>query len=112
MKNTFLYLNGLYNTHTLSCFAVAFKLHNACGKCKEGIITPDTDIEAGMKLCAALPHKNIAGEDHLTAEALHAEALGITIAAVPGTSAAFFMSHATSPIYARFVISISVYCCR
>ena len=94
----FLNLNSLYNTHSLPCFASAFKLHNACGKRKERIITPDTDVEAGMKFCAPLPHENIAGKDDLTAKALHAEALGITIAAVSGTSAAFFMSHTTSPI--------------
>jgi hypothetical protein len=82
----------------LSCFSGAFKLHNARGKRKERIITSDTDIDAGMKLCAALSYEDIAGEYYLTAKAFNPEALGITIAAVPGTSAAFFMSHTTSPI--------------
>lgn len=98
MKNIYLNLNGLYNTHTLSCLAGAFKLYNACGKRKECVIASDTDIDAGMKLCAALSYEDIAGEYNLTAKAFNPEALGITIAAVPGTSAAFFMSHTTSPI--------------
>jgi hypothetical protein len=51
-----------------------------------------------MKFCAALSYEDIAGEYYLTAKAFNPEALGITIAAVPGTSAAFFMSHTTSPI--------------
>jgi hypothetical protein len=82
----------------LSCFSGAHKLHNACGKCKECVVTSNADIDAGMKLCAALTHEDIAGEYNLTAKAFNPEALGITVAAVSRTSAAFFMSHTTSPI--------------
>jgi hypothetical protein len=91
-------LNGLYDTNTLSRLANAFKLHNACGKCKECVVTADANIDAGMKLCAALTHEDVAGEYYLTAKAFNPEALGITFAAVSRTSAAFFMSHTTSPI--------------
>jgi hypothetical protein len=51
-----------------------------------------------MKLCAALTHEDISGKHNLTAETFNPEALGITIAAIPRTSTAFFMSHTTSPV--------------
>jgi hypothetical protein len=91
-------LSSLYDTYTLSCFSHAFKFHNARGKCKQSIVATDSDVDAGMKFCTPLTHEDIACENYLTAKAFHPEALGITFAAVPGTSTAFFMSHTTSPV--------------
>jgi hypothetical protein len=88
----------LYYADTLSCLANAFKFDNAVGKCKECIVTAYADVHAGMEFSAALTHEDITGENYLSAKAFNPEALGITIAAVPRTSAAFFMSHKTSPV--------------
>jgi hypothetical protein len=91
-------LSSLNNTYTLSCFSDTFKFHNACGESKQGIVTADTDIDTGVKLCPPLTHEDIAGEYELAAKPFHSEALSITFAAVSRTATAFFMSHTISPI--------------
>jgi hypothetical protein len=98
VKIIFLNSSSLYNTNTLSLFTNAFKLHNACGERKECVITADTDVDAGMKLCTSLTHKDVSGKNNLTAKTFNPKPLGIAVAAVPRTSTAFFMSHTTSPV--------------
>jgi hypothetical protein len=97
-KNNHLNLSSLYNTYTLSCFSYAFKFHGSRGKCKQGVIAADTDIDTGVKLRSPLTHEDIPGENYLTTKPFHSEALGITFAAVPRTATAFFMSHTISPV--------------
>ena len=47
---------------------------------------------AGVELGAALAHEDVAGDDRFTAEALHAEALGVGIAPVTSGPAALLGS--------------------
>src|SRR5690348_7418238 len=65
----------------------------AVGKCKERVVLADADIAARVPLGAALAHDDVAGEDSLSAELLHAEALALTVAAVAGRAACFLMCH-------------------
>src|SRR4051795_3284200 len=65
----------------------------AVGKRKEGMILAQADVVARVPLGAALTHDDIAGAGLLAAEQLHAEALALTVAAVAGRAACFFMCH-------------------
>src|SRR4028119_860369 len=51
------------------------------------------DTEAGVEVGAALAHDDLAGLDDLTAEALHAEALGVGVAAAAGGRGGALVSH-------------------
>lgn len=59
----------------------------------EGIVRAKTGILAGVELCAVLADDDLAPLHDLAAEALDAKALGIGIASVAGTTAAFLMCH-------------------
>ena len=48
------------------------------------MIFSDPDALAGMEARPPLPHEDVPGDDPLAAEALHAEALRVRVAAVPG----------------------------
>src|SRR6478672_10590667 len=63
------------------------------GKCKKGMVLAHADVAAGMPLGSALTHDDVAGEDSLSTELLHAEALALTVAAVAGRAACFLMCH-------------------
>jgi len=88
----------LHDAYTLFCFTEALEFYNTGSKRKKRVIAANTNIDTGMKFCSSLTYKNISCEYELTTEAFHSEALSITIAAVPRTSTAFFMSHTTSPV--------------
>jgi len=84
---------GRIYTDPLAGFADALELHDAVREREQGVITADADVRSRTELRSALTDEDIAGKDHLTAEPLHAEALGVAIAAVFSTSGTFFMSH-------------------
>src|SRR5947208_11856715 len=65
----------------------------AVRKRKQGMILAQADVVARVPLGAALAHDDVAGEDRLSAELLHAEALALTVAAVAGRAACFLMCH-------------------
>jgi hypothetical protein len=46
------------------------------------MIASDTNKSSGMELCSTLPNDDLPGLDGLTAKALYAESLGITVATV------------------------------
>ena len=73
--------------------APALKLHLARHFGEERVIGPDTDVGAGTHRRAPLTDEDIAGEHLLASEALHAESLGMGIAAVLGAAASLFMCH-------------------
>ena len=60
---------------------------------KKSEIAALADKFAGREHIALLANENAAGRDQLTAETLHAPPLGIRIAAVFRTTAAFFCCH-------------------
>ena len=84
---------GSDDADDLLLFAELAEMHDAVFQCEDGIVAGDLGVFAGEEARAALTHNNGSGSDLFSAEALDAEALGITIASVAGTSAAFFMGH-------------------
>src|SRR5215472_8074187 len=60
---------------------------------EEGVIHPDTHVDAGLEACAALPHENASRGDELPAEALHAQHLRVGIAALARTADTFLVAH-------------------
>jgi hypothetical protein len=57
------------------------------------VILANAYVLAGVPFGAALTRENIAGNGGLAAEHLHAKALTARVAAVPGRSACFLVSH-------------------
>ena len=67
--------------------------HDAVGGGEQGVVAADADILAGIHLGAALTDQDVARQDFLAAEALHAEPLAVGIAAVARGAACFFVCH-------------------
>src|SRR5690348_18503442 len=67
------------------------------------MVLADADVVAGVPLGAALTHDDVAGEDSLSAELLHAGALALTVAAVAGRAACFLMCHVELLRFWRFL---------
>src|SRR5579883_2282400 len=65
---------------------------------EQGVVAADADVGARVHLGAALADQDVAGEDLLAAEALHAQALAVGIAAVARGAACLFMCHLYSPV--------------
>ena len=81
----------LENADLLFAKVLGFKAHNAIDRCKERIVLADADVGAGMHVCAALTHEDVAREHELTVRTLRPETLGMAVAAVTGRTNAFFM---------------------
>jgi hypothetical protein len=64
----------------------------------QGVIPPEADIDACVKLRAALTHENISRNHQLAAKCFDAQSLGLGIATIFGTSACFFMCHFGLPV--------------
>ena len=73
-------------------FVFALKLYFAVYKGKQGIVRTLADIVAGVKACAALPDKDIAGKHELSVGPFNAESLRCGITTVAGGTHSFFMS--------------------
>ena len=58
---------------------------------KQGEVAAHADICPGVVAGAALAHDDVTGNDGLAAKFFHAEALGIAVASVAGSSLSFFM---------------------
>lgn len=69
------------------------EFHGALAQCEQGIVFAAADVLAGMEVGATLANDDIAGDDVLATEALHAKSLGMRVAAVTGGAKTFFMSH-------------------
>ena len=75
-------------------FAVAantFKFDSSVNQSEKGVIAADADVFTGMDVGAALPDKDVAGEDRLAVGALDAQPLGLGVTAVLGGTDTFFM---------------------
>src|SRR5690349_5905204 len=74
--------------------AAAFlEVHLARGAGVDRVVLADAGAEARLELRAALADDDLATGDGLTGEDLHAEALGVGVAAVAAGAEAFLMSH-------------------
>src|SRR5215212_5633274 len=60
---------------------------------EQGVVTPHPNVIPRADGRAALAHDNRAGQHFLTVAALHAEPLAGAVAAVPGASHTFLVSH-------------------
>src|ERR1700761_8842138 len=72
--------------------------HDTVGGGEEGVVAADADVLARIHLGAALADQDVARDDLLAAEALHAEAPSVGIAAVTRRAACFLMCHRTTPV--------------
>jgi hypothetical protein len=64
--------------------SVGVELDRALDHGEDRMIFADADARAWVPLSAALAHEDVAGDDVLAAEALHAEALGVRVAVILG----------------------------
>jgi hypothetical protein len=71
----------------------AVKLHFAIDERKERVITAHADVDAGMNFGAALANDDVASDNRLTAEFLHAETFTAGIATVLDGALSFFVGH-------------------
>ena len=77
--------------------------HTTADLREQGVIHPDAHVRACAHGRAALPNKDIACQHLLATEALYAQALGMRVTTVAGTTACFLMCHgAKSSSRARF----------
>src|SRR4051812_34891319 len=60
---------------------------------EQRVVAPATDTQTRVEVGPALAHDDLAGLDDLAAEALHAEALGVRVAAVAGRRSALLVCH-------------------
>ena len=73
--------------------ATVVKANFAVHEGEDGVVAAETDVLAGQELGAALADDDVAGDDGLAAEFLHAEAFAGAIAPVLDGSLTFLMSH-------------------
>src|SRR6185312_15304805 len=71
---------------------------DAVGSGEQGVVAADANVLAGVHLGAALADQDVARQNLLAAEALHAEALAVGIAAVARGAACFLVCHRTTPV--------------
>jgi len=62
----------------------AFKLDLAFHESKEGVIVPNSTVDAWVELRASLANDDRSGLDEFTGKALYAQSLGIRISTVLG----------------------------
>lgn len=62
-------------------------------KGEDGVVAAHADVLAGVELGAALTHDDVAGDNSLATELLHAEALAAGIATVTNGTLTFLMCH-------------------
>ena len=60
---------------------------------EQRVVLAEPDVEAGTEPAPALAHEDRAAGDDVAVEPLHAEALRVAVAPVPGTALSFFCCH-------------------
>ena len=73
---------GWIDADLIAALAVVLELHDAVDESVDREISSKTDIAAGVPLRAALADDDVAGNDLLAAELLHAAVLWIAVASV------------------------------
>lgn len=86
-------LGSVNNVDLLAVLAITCEPDGSVCKCIQRIIGSDTDVQAGMDVCAALADKNVASENELSVRSLDTEALGLRVSAVLCGTNTFFMCH-------------------
>ena len=62
-------------------------------ECEQRVVAATADVGAGVEVRAALADDDLAGEDLLAAEALHAQSLSVGVTTVAGGACALFVCH-------------------
>ena len=75
----------------LAVFAQTLKLHAAGLHGKQRVVAALAYIDTGMDMGAPLANQNVSGQHKLTVAPLHAQPLGLRVAAVAGGTNALFM---------------------
>ena len=91
LNTTLLARGDLVNADLLLAKVFGLEAHNAVDSSKERIVFADTNVGAGMNVCATLTHEDVARKHELTIRAFRPETLGMAVAAVTGRTNAFFM---------------------
>jgi hypothetical protein len=73
------------------------ELNDTLAQCKKGVVLASSHVVAGVKVGSALTDNYFPSVDFLSAETLHAEALRVTVASVPGAGCTFLMCHGSLP---------------
>src|SRR6185312_5945147 len=81
------------NRYEFAAFFFRSELNLPVDKREQRVILAHADITAGMPGGTALTGDDVAGKTNLAAGLLQAEATAVGVAAVPGRSACFFVSH-------------------
>ena len=79
------------DAHTFAVLAHPLELDLAVAQSEQGVVAALAHVHAGVDVGAALTDQNVAGQNELTVAALHAQTLGLRVAAVPGGANALFM---------------------
>jgi hypothetical protein len=69
------------------------EFHETFFEGKEGVISTDTDIIAGMKLCTSLADDDVSGEGGLSSEEFYAQPFRFGFPTVFGTTDPFLVCH-------------------
>src|SRR5512147_372455 len=103
------------DVHDLAA-TVGTELHRTGLQGEQRVVAATADAGAGVEVGAALTDQDLTCAHDLTAEALHAEPLGVGVATVPGGRCALLVCHVCSvPYFAAVGIDvtlIAVYCWR
>src|SRR4051795_9388716 len=73
------------------------ELHGAGARGEDRVVLADAHALAGLEASAALAHDDLAAVHDLAGEHLHAEALGVRVAAVAAGAESLLMSHPRPP---------------
>ena len=95
LSSSFFYCYLSYRNYRYerTVFAALAELHGAINHGEQRVVLADTHVLAGVVLGTALTHDDVASNDVLTAEDLHAQALRMRVAAVVGATYAFLVCH-------------------
>ena len=73
--------------------SLAIEEHATVNQREDGVVATHAHALAGVELGATLTYDDVAGDDGLTTELLHAEALAAGIATVTNGTLTFLMCH-------------------
>jgi hypothetical protein len=85
-------VGGFFRSH-IDAATIAVKKHTTIHKGENRVVTPHANTAAGMPLGTTLTDNDVAGDNGLTTELLHAEALAAGVTTVPYRTLTFLMCH-------------------
>src|SRR5690606_15449610 len=89
---------GRKNRHVTTAATLGGEFDRAGGGGEQGVVAAEADVVTRVEGGAALTHEDVAGQNVLAAELLHAEALGMRVATVARRTTGFLVSHRSAPV--------------